>query len=48
MGTIDGLSLLHSASGTLYGIKISDARSTAICGFQEKLIFQKRFPDAVR
>ena len=47
MRTIHGLCELHLASGTLCGI-ISDARSTANCSFQEKLIFQKRFPDAVR
>ena len=46
MRAIHGLCLLHSASGTLFGI-ISEARATVHCSFQEKLRFQKRFPDAV-
>ena len=44
---IHGLCMLTATSGTIFGI-ISDARSTANCSFPEKLIFQKRFPDAVR
>ena len=47
MRAIYGLSKLHSASGTLFGI-ISGTRGNENCNFQEKLIFQKRFPDAVR
>ena len=46
MRAIHGLCKLHSASVTLFGI-ISETRANANCNFEEKHIFQKRFPDDV-